>query len=81
MRPTYDENIRHFLGPGEIKAEAIGIEYKSTAMQDCIAHTLCEIETMPGDLVIVTREIYEHDTKEIYRHNNKEPVDGNLIFI
>ena len=40
MRPTYDENIRHFLGPGEIKAEAIGIEYKSTAMQDCIAHTL-----------------------------------------
>lgn len=80
MRPTYDENIRHFLGPGEIKPEAIAIEY-SLLLCKIVLHTLCEIETMPRGLVIVTREIYGHDTKEIYGHDNKEPTDSNLIFI
>ena len=80
MRPTYDENIRHFLGPSEIKPEAIAIEY-SLLLCKIVLHTLCEIETMPRGLVIVTREIYGHDTKEIYGHDNKEPTDCNLILI
>ena len=72
MRATCDENMgpSHFLlaSQGEIKAEAIGIEYKSSAMQDYIAHTLRNRNNAQR-LVIVMREIYGRDTQEIYEHD------------